>query len=245
MENNRIWVLGEVFRPLNASAGDGERARVVKVTAGIMGARSCEVGDGLEVEERELVAWSGGLLDEETGETDPRTWARAGWEAMERAAEETLESGVRPILRVHAAHVLSDALSCARFLAEFGGRGARVLFDPASLMTRSMVDGNAAADLLTRFFEATGEGALGEQVAKGGLAGVVVANIQRVGEAEVRPVALQAGEMDVGLIAGLAGRVPQYVPLVVVDGDIHGQVEALHRAGVSTTLGSAPNRGIS
>lgn len=123
-----------------------------------------------------LILWSGWFgrpADPVRGRfpRDFRTWTPAAWEALDAACDGLLpalaERGIELCLRPHARHVLSDPQACLSFLRKH--EGVRLLLDPASFMTGSMLD--RAEDHVARMFEA-----LGDHPA---VAGVVLANVLR------------------------------------------------------------------
>lgn len=217
-QDNRIWVVGEGLWPLCEGRGSPRAVRVLheSLVGGVAGGEIFQDAGA-------AVVWSGCLRDEETGDVDPRTWTEVGWRALDAAMAEVVARGGRVVVRAQAGDVVSDVLSCARFLSAYGDRGCAILYDPAGMMSAAMREGPSAPDLLRRFFEATGEGALGEQAARGGLLGVVV------GEDE--------------LSAKLAASIPAFVRLIVPESSAERVFQALRLAGVSTTLGPLPTRG--
>ena len=91
------------------------------------------------------VIWSGGVGPDRFV-ADPRSWLAAGWSQLERATD-SLPRGT--LLRPHAAHVLSDAMS-ARKLGE-SELGIKLALSPASMMAESML--GERDDHLVRIFE--------------------------------------------------------------------------------------------
>jgi hypothetical protein len=91
------------------------------------------------------VIWSGGL-GAARFEADPRSWLATGWSQFEQAVKSLPHA---TMLRPHAAHVLSDALSCRR-LAE-SESDVSLALAPASMMADSMR--NELDDHLHRIFE--------------------------------------------------------------------------------------------
>ena len=91
------------------------------------------------------VIWSGGVGPDRFV-ADPRSWLATGWSKLEHATE-SLPRGT--LLRPHAAHVLSDAMS-ARKLGE-SGLGVELALSPASMMAESML--SERDDHLVRIFE--------------------------------------------------------------------------------------------
>ncbi|MDG1838085.1 MAG: hypothetical protein P8I91_04700 [Phycisphaerales bacterium] len=91
------------------------------------------------------VIWSGNLGPDRFV-ADPRSWLATGWAQLEHATE-SLPRGT--LLRPHAAHVLSDAMS-ARKLGE-SDLGVELALSPASMMAESMLD--ERDDHLVRIFE--------------------------------------------------------------------------------------------
>jgi len=89
------------------------------------------------------VLWAGGLGDGPF-EEHPRNWLAPGWETLTATRAEL---GPATLLRPHAAHIISDGLSCARLAAE----GGKLALSPASMLPPSLhadVD-----DHLIRIFE--------------------------------------------------------------------------------------------
>ncbi len=89
------------------------------------------------------VMWSGGL-GAQPFDPNPRTWLSEGWEALAHAREEL---GAATMLRPHAAHVVSDGLSCARLARE----GHGMALSPASMLPPSLHPD--LDDHLVRIFE--------------------------------------------------------------------------------------------
>lgn len=165
-----------------------------------------------------LVVWSGGL-GEGLFDADPRTWMSPGWAALSEALPRWLEkcegAGIRPVLRPHARHVMSDAPGIARVLREFPG--VRVLLDPAAMLTANMIA--TAEDHFTRTLSSLGHH---ERVM-----GVVMANVLAPAGAAsdtddgppLRRVALDRGVLDGAMIRRLVEEyVPEHVPRVMEGG---------------------------
>jgi hypothetical protein len=99
----------------------------------------------LPVGEERSVIWSGNFGPDRFV-ADPRSWLATGWTQLEHATE-SLPPGT--LLRPHAAHVLSDAMS-ARKLGE-SDLGIELALSPASMMAESMLQ--ERDDHLVRIFE--------------------------------------------------------------------------------------------
>ncbi|MEN0019994.1 MAG: hypothetical protein AAF747_03815 [Planctomycetota bacterium] len=78
-----------------------------------------------------------------------RTWGPEGWEALTSAVKQALSAGVELLVQPNAFDVLSDAQRCLGLINDIDG--ARVLLDPASMLTASML--NHADDHIRRAFE--------------------------------------------------------------------------------------------
>jgi hypothetical protein len=187
------------------------------------------------------VVWSGTLGDE-LFDADPRTWGprgRAAWaerlaELLAVARSHRLQLWIRP----HARHVVSDAPTIDRMLADHAGDIAheqaplRILSDPASMFTRSMLA--YAEDHLERVLSATRRWS-----ALGACAGIVLANVRDPsGEpaAEASPIddgpALQGAPLFDGLIPAPIIRsltpalLPSTLPILLPFAGDEGQVRA-------------------
>ncbi len=82
------------------------------------------------------------------------TWSPQGWEALEQACEAIQQADQQPTLVIpHADDILSDVQRCMKFADKWcsGPSGLRLLIDPESLMTESMLP--KAADHLLRMAE--------------------------------------------------------------------------------------------
>lgn len=99
------------------------------------------------------VLWSGtpapGLFDE-----SPFIWGLPAWEKFEAALRAVaMLAGARKVLvRPHARHVMSDMPSCLRVLERTSVENARVLLDPAAMLTDDMRSAGAE-DHVTRILE--------------------------------------------------------------------------------------------
>jgi hypothetical protein len=110
---------------------------------------------GRDARPTRIVAWSG-TMGEGAFEADVRTWGPRGWERLNLACERLAAAGMggqAVCFRPHAAHVLSDIPSCAKFLKEWGERGFEVAPDPVMMMTEEMVRGGRAEDFVRRVLE--------------------------------------------------------------------------------------------
>lgn len=103
------------------------------------------------------IAWSGTLADG-LFDREAMTWLSAGTSALETFCDEfspRLESTDRRLLfRPHCRHVLSDAMSCVRFIESQGDQPFGLALCPASLLEHDML--GAADDHLRRIFEMAG-----------------------------------------------------------------------------------------
>ncbi len=101
------------------------------------------------------VVWSGtpaeGLFDE-----SPLIWSPASWAKFEVGLRHVAAmAGERRVLvRPHARHVVSDLPSCLRVLERTSVENARVLLDPAAMLTEDMQKN--AEDHVTRILEGLG-----------------------------------------------------------------------------------------
>ncbi len=187
------------------------------------------------------VVWSGTLGDD-LFDADPRTWGprgRSAWadrlsELLALARDRKVQLWVRP----HARHVVSDAPTIDRMLADHAGDVAhqdaplRVLSDPASMFTRSMLA--YSEDHWERMLSATRRWA-----GINACAGVILANVREIdapSTAEASPVdegpALASAPLYDGLIPSAVVRtitpslLPSGVPIVIA----HAQDEEHARA---------------
>lgn len=122
---------------------------------------------------RLLALWSGSCTELEHDDADApehpgteplftphlRNWSADAWTLLDEAiaaAVAQLPIGDGLLLRTHAAHILSDVPSCARFARELSPRHPRVhvLFDPASMLTPEMSGRHDRSDHLARLFAA-------------------------------------------------------------------------------------------
>lgn len=191
------------------------------------------------------VHWSGSLaeLDEPAGglfDEDPRTWGTRGWAALDAALAEVLAGIPSVVIRPHARHVVSDIPGCARVLRAWGAKGLRLLGDPVSMLTPTLLAGSTGLDVLARGYEALAAPPMSPDEsegcvrANGGLWGVVVANVVLDERMGVRACPLTEGLLDAAMIARLAAaHVPRGVPLVLIEGDEADQLRLLAKAGVT------------
>lgn len=103
-----------------------------------------------------VVLWSGSVCDD-LFEADPRTWGPLGRKSFHSVCERMLAIAAAhpdrspvPCFRPHARHVLCDVHSCQRFAVERVNQRFELLFDPASMLTPSML--SHAPDHLERMF---------------------------------------------------------------------------------------------
>ena len=180
--------------------GEGRESVCWWTGASLVGGVSWDQGNG-----RPRAVWSGSAAELDRGgmfEADPRTWSARGWAALEgvcgRIRAEGAESGIGEVwIRPHARHVLSDVPSCSRFAREWCGAESgptrfRLLWDPASMLTREMVEGGAADDHLKRLY-----GALESPSLAGAAAAVIVANVTLdEGRGGLRASPIEVGMLD-------------------------------------------------
>jgi hypothetical protein len=182
-----------------------------------------------------VVAWSGWLgedADESRGvfARDFRTWTKPAWAefdgAIDRVVPELVRAGTELWLRPHSRHFLADPQTCVSFLLRRLNQPIRVLLDPASMLTSSMLA--RAEDHLER--------ALTALAVRPGVAAVLLANVERPegtddGEALVA-APLHRGLMEPGLVAAAWRRHGAgTTPAVLIGREMAQQVEVLGRAG--------------
>jgi hypothetical protein len=171
-----------------------------------------------------LVCSSGRFEDGPGGPGALRTWGPEGWRRLEAFCDglEPLlgRAGVVLVLRPHARDVLSDAQSCLTFLTRREGRPSRLLLDPAGMLTPGML--GDAPDHLGRMMDALG--------GHPGVWGLLLTNVRPDGAGGLEPCPLHLGEVDAGLLAGLAGGWGDGGPVVVLEEGFEAQIELLGRA---------------
>lgn len=158
------------------------------------------------------VLWSGSgaqvdtttaLAAAELFSPDPRTWGNVGWNALTNALKRV--EPPPPVIRSHARHVVSDIPGIRRIIAPQGEPiAARVLIDPASMLTPLFARSTMGVDQITRIFEFVRDIVAGVPESAPKIFGVVVSGVAISPKDYCKPCPLDEGVIPGATIAAIA-----------------------------------------
>ncbi len=219
---NPIWVLPDAEGPVRPLAGADDQVSAWNApTLSVIALPATGVPKPVGVP---AILWSGSgaqvdtspaLAAAELFNPDPRTWGNVGWNALTNALKRI--EPPPPVIRTHARNVVSDIPGVRRIVAPQGEPlPARVLIDPASMLTPLFAKSTLGVDQITRIFEFVRDIVAGVPDAAPKIFGVVVSGVAISPRDYCKPCPLDEGVIPGATIASIAKKtLPPGIPILI------------------------------
>lgn len=219
---NPIWVLPDGEGPIHPFGGPADQVSAWNApTLSVIALPATGVPKPIGVP---ALLWSGSgaqvdispaLAAAELFNPDPRTWGTVGWNALTNALKRI--EPPPPVIRTHARHVVSDIPGIRRIIAPQGEPiHARVLIDPAGMLTPLYARSALGVDQLTRIYEFVRDIVAAVPDVAPKIFGVVVSGVAVSPKDYCKPCPLDEGVIPGATIAAIAKKtLPPGIPILL------------------------------